>query len=126
MIPHFPVVAMVFAAMSLSACTLEMPQALQSHPQTPAQPRQKPQPVMPDAIAASAAKAGTCYAYVQTEADGSATLFTGVGAGSVPPVGQVKTDLSPARADAAYAKELEIMKINPECLSTYTVPRQHA
>lgn len=124
MTPSFPAIAMAFAAVSLSACSLEMPFQSQTQPVTPAAPAPKPVPVMPDDIAEHVSKAGMCYAYVQAETDGSYTVFTGVGNGTVTPQGgQAKANLSAAGADAAYAKEVGIMKINPECLTSFASGR---
>ena len=68
-------------------------------------------------------QAGTCFAFVTAETDGTYTLTTGIGDGSRTPMGVQKTGLTAAAADAAFAKERAIMDINPECLGIYAKPR---
>lgn len=69
---------------------------------------------------------GTCFAYVVDEGAGKYTLIYGIGDGSLTPKGVQKTGLSAAKVDAAFAKELAIMQINPECLAVYAKDRAQA
>lgn len=69
---------------------------------------------------------GTCFAYVVDEGAGKYTLISGIGDGSRAPNGVQKTGLSAAAVDAAYAKEMAIMQINPECLAVYAKDRAQA
>lgn len=69
---------------------------------------------------------GTCFAYVVDEGAGKFTLISGIGDGSLAPKAVQKTGLSAAKVDAAYAKELAIMQISPECLAVYAKDRTQA
>lgn len=69
---------------------------------------------------------GTCFAVVTKAEDGTYTLATGVGDGTDEPKAVHAKGLTAARVDAAVAKEKGIMKINPECLSTYVFDRAAA
>jgi len=71
-------------------------------------------------------QAGTCFALVTAEKDGSYTLTTGIGDGSTTPVGVPKTGLDAAAVDKAFARERAIMDINPECLAIYAKGREAA
>lgn len=101
--------AMLLCACALSACTLEgLP--------TPGGKSRGP----------GIDQAGTCFAIVTKAEDGSYTLASGVGDGTLQPKAVPSTKLSAKQVDDAMAKEREIMKINPECLATYTVDRATA
>lgn len=71
-------------------------------------------------------KAGTCFAFVTAEADGTYTLTRGIGDGTATPQGVRKTGLSADQVDAAFAKERGIMQIEPECLAIYAKDRSQA
>ncbi|MDD8022420.1 MAG: hypothetical protein PHX82_04850 [Paracoccaceae bacterium] len=79
-----------------------------------------------DPAAPRMSQAGTCFAFVTAQADGTYTLTTGIGDGTKTPVGQQKTGLSAAAVDAAFAQENKIMQINPECLAIYAKDRSQA
>lgn len=79
-----------------------------------------------DPAAPRMSQAGTCFAFVTAQADGTYTLTTGIGDGSRTPPGQQKTGLSAKAVDAAFAQENKIMQINPECLAIYAKDRTQA
>ena len=79
-----------------------------------------------DPTAPSLDKAGTCFALVTAEKDGSYTLMTGIADGSKAPVGVPKAGLDAAAVDKAFARERAIMDINPECLAIYAKGREAA
>jgi len=71
-------------------------------------------------------QAGTCFAFVTAEGDGTYSLTRGIGNGSKTPLGVRKTGLSAAEVDAAFAREQSIMAIEPECLAIYAKGRAEA
>lgn len=71
-------------------------------------------------------QAGTCFAYVTAESDGTYTMISGIGDGSKAPLGVKKAGLSAEAVDAAFARELATMKIDPECLAIYAKDRSQA
>lgn len=101
---RFPVL-LLSAAMLLSACTLEG-----------FSPESAPK-------MASMSQAGTCFAAVYKTEDGKYDLAAGIGDGSAQPSAVYTRGLDAQQVDAAVAKEVAIMKINPECLSTYVHDR---
>ncbi len=103
-------IAYLLGAVALSACSLEG-----------VQPQSTPAP-----SAEAYGKAGTCFAVVSKAEDGSYALATGVGDGSAEPKAVYARGLSAAKVDAAVAKEREIMKVNPECFTTYVFDRAAA
>ena len=68
-------------------------------------------------------QAGTCFATVSAEKDGTFTMLTGIGDGTPTPMAVKKAGLSAEAVDAAFAHEVQIMQINPECLAIYTKGR---
>lgn len=71
-------------------------------------------------------RAGTCYMYVTEQTDGKFALTTGIGDGTPAPTGTIKRNLSAAAVDAAFAKELAIYKVWPECLGIHATDRTKA
>jgi hypothetical protein len=71
-------------------------------------------------------QAGTCFAYVTPEAGGQFALVTGKGDGTRTPMGQKTPPMTAAAVDAAFAHEVKVMGIMPECLAVYAKPRAAA
>lgn len=69
---------------------------------------------------------GTCFAYVTAEPGGLFALVTGKGDGSLAPAGQKSKPMSAAAVDTAFAKEVKVMAIMPECLAVYARDRAAA
>jgi len=69
---------------------------------------------------------GTCFAYVTAEAGGQFALVTGKGDGTLKPMGMKSKPMSAAAIDKAYAHEVQIMGIMPECLAVYAKGRDAA
>jgi hypothetical protein len=69
---------------------------------------------------------GTCFAYVAAEPGGAFALVTGKGDGSLTPMGQKTPPMSAAAVDAAFAQEVKVMAIMPECLAVYAKGRAEA
>lgn len=71
-------------------------------------------------------QAGTCFAYVTAEPGGQFALVTGKGDGSLTPAGQKSKPMSAEAVDAAFAKEVQVMGVMPECLAIYAKDRSVA
>ena len=71
-------------------------------------------------------QAGTCFAYVAAEPGGQFSLVTGKGDGTLQPSGVKTRPMAAAAVDAAFAHEVEVMKIMPECLAIYAKDRSLA
>ncbi|SDE35336.1 hypothetical protein SAMN04244550_00188 [Rhodobacter capsulatus] len=69
---------------------------------------------------------GTCFTYVTAEPGGLFALVSGKGDGTLTPLGQKSKPMSAEAVDAAFAKEVQVLGIMPECLAVYARDRSAA
>ncbi|WER08908.1 hypothetical protein PUH89_16615 [Rhodobacter capsulatus] len=108
-------VAMPFASLR-PACLLVLPLVLSACVEgLPADPK-----------APRMSQKGTCFTYVTAEPGGLFALVSGKGDGTLTPLGQKSKPMSAEAVDAAFAKEVQVLGIMPECLAVYARDRSAA